>query len=166
MITTHAPASHHAPDALLPSTRPLPILLGSLSMPEVYDLIKTPAMAEWAMIAFRWPYGVRCPEPHCGSENVRPRRSLKCPDKPPVYFVCRACRKTFTVRTRYFLRDSPKPLTWWFWAIYLVAATSGSDPVTPASLTRLLDVTKDCAADIIQRIQDHIRDTGGGAEAL
>ena len=165
MITAQAPASHHAPHAL-PSTRPLPILLGSMSMPEVYDLTKTPATSERSVIAFRWPYGVRCPEPDCGSDDIRERRCNRRPNELPARFVCRVCDRHFTVRDEYFLQRSPKPLTFWFWAIYLVAATSGSDPVTPASLTRLLDVSKDCAANIIERIQEHIRDTSGGAGTL
>lgn len=136
-----------------------------MSMPEVYNLTKTPAAAERATITFRWPDGVRCPEPHCGSENIRLRRCNKRPNELPVRFFCQDCRKHFTVRTRYFLRHSSKCFVFWCWAIYLVAAT-GSDPVTPASLTRLLDVTSTCAADIIKRIREHIRDTGGGAEAL
>ena len=161
MIPANAPTPNHAPNAL-PSTGPFPILLGSMSMFEVRDLTTTDARAERSMIAFRWPYGVRCPEPACGSVNIRERRSYKRPNELPMQFVCRACDKKFTVRDGCFLRHSPKPLTFWFWAIYLVAATPESDPVTPASLTQVLDVTEDCAADIIERIQEHIRDTVGG----
>ena len=130
---------------------------------EVRDLAATDAKAERSVIAFRWPYGVRCPEPGCGSTNIRECRGYKRPNELPVQFECRACGKKFTVRDGCFLRRSPKPFTFWLWAIYLVATTSESDPVTPASLTQLLDVTQDCAADIIERIQEHIRDTGGGA---
>ena len=165
MIPTSIPTPHRAPHPP-PATRPLRILLGSLPMLEVCDLAITEAEAERSWIAYRWSYGVRCPTPDCGSETIRKRRGYKRTNEVPVRFFCQACGRGFTVRTNYFLAESALPFQVWFWALYLVMATSELEPVTPASLVRQLGVSEGCAGHMIQRILDNIRDTGRWAKAL
>ena len=121
---------------------------------EVHDLATTEPKAERSSITYRWPYRVRCPTPGCGSENIRERRGYKRTNSTPVRFVCQACGHQFTVRTGYFLARSAIPFQTWFWALYLVMATSELEPVTPASLVRQLGVSEESADYMIQRIRD------------
>ncbi len=167
MIPKPFPDLHSAPrQSTAPGTfvsRPL----GSLSMPEVLDLhANSEESAGQALIAYRWPYGVECTKPDCGSNDVRPCRSFKIPKKIPAQFYCRICRHRFTVRDNYFLSDSTKPLRVWLWALYLVEATSEFEPAIPATLSRQLGVSEACAAYMIWRIRQHVPGPAGPREPI
>ena len=134
-------------------------LLGNLAQLSMLDLIaqaRTETQAERAWIGFRWPHGVKCPRPGCGSTSARERRSHTRRKKSSVTFVCRGCGQPFTVRTHYVMEESPLGFRTWLWAAYLVAATiAHGAAVYPSLLSRRLGVTHKTAGDILQRIDPH-----------
>ena len=132
-------------------------------MLEVQDLAASNAEAGRSLIAYRWPNGVWCPR--CGSDSVRECRSHQPPSKQPVYFACASCGTRFTVRDGYFLADSSLNFMTWFWALYLVKASSELEPATQASLIRQLGVGEKTARDMIRRIRNHTPDASGWARA-
>ena len=130
--------------------------LAQLSMPDLIAQARTEAQAERAWIDFRWPHGVKCPRPGCGSASTRERRSHTRRKKSSVTFVCRGCDQPFTVRTHYVMEESPLGFRTWLWAAYLVAATiAHGAAMYPALLSRRLGVTHKTADDILQRIDPH-----------
>ena len=129
-----------------------------MSMAEVFDLIKTEVEAERSLIAYRWPDGPGCPKTGCGSQDIRECKGYARANELPINFVCRACDRRFTVRTGYFLSESPISFRTWFWALYLVLTATERDPITQASVVRLLGVSEACAPSVIERIRKHIRD--------
>lgn len=153
MNTANTPTSQISPAHQLIRAR-----LPAMSTPEVYDLTKTEADAERSLIAYRWPYGPICPVTGCGSRDIRECRGYKRANELPVNYVCRACRRRFTVRTGYFLSESSLSFRTWFWALYLVLTATELDPITQTSLVRLLGVAWASAPSIIQRIRAHTRD--------
>ena len=125
-------------------------------MAEVFDLVKTETNAERSLIAYRWPDGPRCPETDCGSQDIRECKGFARANELPVNFVCKACGRRFTVRTGYFLSESSLSFKTWFWALYLVLTGTERDPITPASVVRLLGIAEASAPSIIRRIRDHV----------
>ena len=130
-------------------------------MLEVHDLATSEAVAERSLIAYRWPHGVRCPRPACGSDSVRECRGYKRPNELPVKFVCEVCGHEFTVRDGYFLFGSTLPFRTWLWALYLMTANPELEPECQASLVRQLGVAEDSARSMIRRIKNHIPDANG-----
>ena len=122
MITANVPAIF---PIFPPVSELFRVRLPDLSILEVYELTKDAAKAERVIIAYRWPYGPRCPEQGCGSLHIRQCRGYKRANELPIRFVCIACGRRFTVRTGYFLSGSSLPFTVWLWALYLVLSTTG-----------------------------------------
>ena len=155
-VPTSSPAPHPTPAPQLLQTP-----LGSLSMLQVSDLTATEERSERVLIDYRWPLGrVLCPEPGCGSADVRESRGYKYPNHLPVRFVCQTGGHRFTVRTNYFLDRSPLPFKTWVWALYIVLATLEHETPAPASLVRDLGVAEDTAHYILSRLRDHLQDIG------
>ena len=157
LIPTCIPTSCRAPHPP-PATQPLQIPLESLSMLEVSDLAASEVNSERSIIDYRWPCGrARCPHLDCSSAKVRERRGYKRRNQLPVQFVCQTCGRPFTVRTNYFLARSRLPFRTWFWALYIVVATSEDEPPTPALLVRELGVSEASATFMLRRIRKHVQ---------
>ena len=100
----------------------------------------------------RWGDEPYCP--HCGSGSTR-----AIPNKTPMPYRCKDCRKHFSVRTKTVLAESPIPLHKWLMAIYLLhTARKG---VSSKQLERELGVTYKTAWFLSHRIREAMASRGG-----
>lgn len=100
----------------------------------------------------RWGDEPYCP--HCGSINAR-----AIPNKKPMPYRCRDCRKHFSVRTGTVLAESPIPLHKWLMAIYMLhTARKG---VSSVQMAKELGVTQKTAWFLEHRIRKAMEHRGG-----
>ncbi len=100
-----------------------------LADPIFHDEARAVAFVE----ATRWPEGVTCP--HCASDRVR-RMGGKT---QAGMFLCNACRRKFTCRTRTVMERSHVPLRKWLLAAHLLAASGKG--LSAREMERTLGVT-------------------------
>lgn len=97
---------------------------------QFHDRFGTEAACAEYLANARWPDGFVCP--HCGGRThsfIHTRRLYQC---------C-ACRKQTSLTAGTIFHRSRKPLTVWFWAIYLLAQDKKGCPAT--LLMKQLDVS-------------------------
>ena len=100
----------------------------------------------------RWGNEPYCP--HCGSLSTR-----AVPNRRPMPFRCKDCRKHFSVRTKTILAESPIPLKKWLMAIYLLhTARKG---VSSRQLHKELGITYKTAWFLSHRIREAMSSRGG-----
>lgn len=92
-------------------------------------------------VSLRWPDGVVCP--HCDD--------LRC------YFistrriwVCKTCRRQFSLKSGTLLEDSPLPLTKWFLATYLYSV---ENDLSSSRLARILVVKQETAWNMLNKLK-------------
>lgn len=90
----------------------------------------------------RWPTGFVCP--HCGGQ----RHSFICTRR---LYQCCTCRKQTSLTAGTIFHKSRKPLTLWFWAIYLLAQDKKGCPAI--LLMKQLDVSYPTAWLMAQKIR-------------
>ena len=100
----------------------------------------------------RWGDEPYCP--HCGSINAR-----AIPNKKPMPFRCRDCRKHFSVRTGTVLAESPIDLHKWLMAIYLLHTDRKG--VSSVQMAKELGVTQKTAWFLVHRIRKAMEHRGG-----
>ena len=90
-----------------------------------------------------WKDGAVCP--HCGSKNVKERKSRK------NFHHCNACQKDFTIRVGTIFEGSHLPLHKWLYTMYLmVMARKG---ISAMQLSKVLGVTYKTAWFVEHRIR-------------
>ena len=121
-----------------------------------------------ALVAMRWPNGVRCV--HCGSENIgklvvstikgnQDKDGKPKPDKTRRVWNCKSCKKQFTAKLGSIFAESPLPLSKWLPAVWqIVNAKNG---ISSHELARALDITQKSAWFMAHRIRTMIQRGGG-----
>jgi transposase-like protein len=94
------------------------------------------------MVTLRWPDGITCPRCGCGSAYFIKTRSL---------WVCKGCKKNFTVKSGTIMEGSPMGLDKWLTAIWMVA--NAKNGVSPLKAHRLLGITQKSAWFLLHRIR-------------
>ena len=87
-----------------------------MTLVEAVQRFSDEAEVEQMFIDARWPKGVTCPNPDCGSNNIQHRANRK-----PAPFRCRACRKDFSVKTGTVMESSKLQLSKWALTAYLMS---------------------------------------------
>jgi transposase-like protein len=91
----------------------------------------------------RWPDGFRCPA--CGRDDA-----LKLPSR--VLWRCKACGRDTSVTAGTVLHRTRTPLTYWFWAAYLVATHTPG--LSALQLQRQLGIKRyETAWTILQKLR-------------
>lgn len=114
--------------------------------------------AREAMEAVLWPYGPVCP--HCGSLDRIGKVSGKSA-RPGLYY-CGECKKQFTVTVGTIFERSKVPLSKWWLAVHLMAASKKG--VSAHQLHRMLGVTYQTAWFMEHRIRTAM--TAGGLSTM
>src|SRR6185503_10760734 len=94
------------------------------------------------MIGLRWPDGLTCPRCDCKAANFIKTRRL---------WICKDCKKNFTVKVGTIMQDSPMGLDKWLIAIWVIANTKRG--VRPSNVHRLLGITRKSAGFLLHRIK-------------
>ena len=105
------------------------------------------AAAEKWFIKTRWPNGIACPRPGCGSMNV-----LKKSKHKTMRFQCRDCRRFFSVRTGTVMEKSPLGYQTWVIAMYLQSTSLKG--VSSMKLHRDLGISQKSAWYLGHRIRE------------
>ncbi len=104
--------------------------------------------------AQRWPHGPYCP--FCGEAEAITR--LQGKSTAPGMYICRSCRKKFTVTVGTVFERSHIGLAKWMLAFRLMA--SSTKGVSAHQLHRSLDVTYRTAWFMAHRIREAMREEG------
>jgi transposase-like protein len=98
-----------------------------------------------------WPNGPYCP--HCGSlEKIG---KIEGKSARPGLYYCGACKKQFTVTVGTIFERSKVPLSKWWFAIHLLAASKKG--ISSNQLSRMLGVTVQTAWFMSHRIREAMR---------
>lgn len=101
-----------------------------------------PDTALGCMIAIRWPDGITCPR--CGDDRhsfVKTRR----------IWICKGCKKHFSVKLGTIMEDSPIGLDKWLSAIWLIV--SAKNGISSYEIHRALGITQKSAWFVLHRIR-------------
>lgn len=94
----------------------------------------------------RWGDSPTCPA--CGNDkNITARKGKRL-----GYFLCRDCKKEFTVRTGTIFQRSHIPLHKWLYAIYMVVTSRKG--ISSLQLSKEIGVTQKSAWFLLQRIRE------------
>ena len=107
--------------------------------------------AREAMEAILWPSGATCPR--CGSLDRIGKVSGKSA-RPGLYY-CGGCKRQFTVTVGTIFERSKVPLSKWWLAVHLLAASKKG--MSSHQLMRMLDVTYQTAWFMTHRIREAMR---------
>ncbi len=113
-------------------------------------------VAREAMEAVLWPNGPICPR--CRNIDRIGRVSGKSA-RPGLYY-CGGCKRQFTVTVGTIFERSMVPLSKWWFAVHLLAASKKG--MSAHQLMRMLDVTYPTAWFMARRIREAMRDGGLG----
>ena len=105
------------------------------------------ATKEFAMV--RWPEGVQCPR--CGSHAKHSYISTR------RIFMCKDCRKQFSLKAGTIFEDSPLGMDKWMVAVWVLTNTKNG--TSSHELGRSLGITQKSAWFMLQRIR-HAMTTG------
>jgi transposase-like protein len=83
-----------------------------------HSIFRDETAARLALENLRWPEGVRCPRPGCGSTEVAKIGGEKQTHRNGL-FNCRTCRRQFTVTVGTVMHRSKVPLTKWMQVAHL-----------------------------------------------
>ena len=106
-----------------------------------------PDTALGCMVAIRWPDGITCPR--CESDRhsfVKTRR----------IWICKGCKKHFSVKLGTIMEDSPIGLDKWLTAIWLIV--NAKNGISSYELHRSLGVTQKTAWFLLHRIRLAMQD--------
>jgi transposase-like protein len=108
-----------------------------------------PQVAHDFFVALRFPNGVACPRPGCGSADL---------NYLPKHFrwYCRECKKQFSAKVGTALEDSPISLTKWLPAFWLIS--SNRNGISSYEIARGLGVTQKTAWFMLHRIRLAMQD--------
>src|ERR1044072_5569861 len=94
------------------------------------------------MIGLRWPNGITCPRCCCKAASFIKTRRL---------WICKDCKKNFTVKVGTIMEDSPMGLDKWLIAIWMIANTKIG--VSAFKIHRVLGITLKSAWFMLHRIE-------------
>lgn len=109
---------------------------------EAVKYFSDPGTALGCMVAIRWPDGITCPR--CESTEhsfVRTRR----------IWICRGCKKHFSVKLGTIMEDSPIGLDKWLSAIWLIV--NAKNGISSYEVHRALGITQKSAWFLLHRIR-------------
>lgn len=116
-----------------------------MTLMEAVQKFSTEEAAEEWFISKRWRNGVICP--HCESSNI-----AVIPNRKPMPFRCRDCRKHFSVRTGSVFQSSKLPMSKWAIGIFLMSTRTKG--VSSLQLARDLGITQKSAWHMAHRIRE------------
>jgi len=90
----------------------------------------------------RWPDGITCPGCGCKAVSFIKTRRL---------WICKDCKKNFTVKVGTIMEDSPIGLDKWLIAIWMIA--NARDDVSSLKAHRVLGITQKSAWFLLHRIK-------------
>lgn len=96
-------------------------------------------------VQIRWPDGVSCPRPGCGSRHVAYLKNVQ-------RWYCNDCKKQFSAKVGTVFGDSPIGLDKWLPAIWLLA--SNRNGISSHELARALKVSQKTAWFMLHRIRE------------
>jgi transposase-like protein len=111
-------------------------------------------VAREAIEALMWPNGPVCP--HCGNADQARIAALTTKSARPGLRYCDECKKQFTVTVGTIFERSKVPLSKWWMAIHLMAASKKG--VSAHQLHRMLGVAYQTAWFMEHRIREAMRD--------
>lgn len=94
------------------------------------------------MIGLRWPDGITCPR--CGSKAANFIKTRRL-------WICKDCKKNFTVKVGTIMEDSPMGLDKWLITIWMIANTKRG--ISPLNVHRILGITRKSARFLLHRIE-------------
>ena len=94
------------------------------------------------MIGLRWPDGITCPRCGCKAASFIKTRRL---------WICKDCKKNFTVKVGTIMEDSPIGLDKWLIAIWMIANTKRG--ISSLNVHRILGITRKSAWFLLHRIE-------------
>lgn len=109
---------------------------------EAVKYFSDPDVALGCMVAIRWPQGITCPR--CESTEhsfVRTRR----------IWICKGCKKHFSVKLGTIMEDSPIGLDKWLSAIWLIV--NAKNGISSYEIHRGLGITQKSAWFLLHRIR-------------
>ena len=109
---------------------------------EAVKYFSDPDTALGCMVAIRWPDGITCPR--CESTEhsfVRTRR----------IWICKGCKKHFSVKLGTIMEDSPIGLDKWLSAIWLIV--NAKNGISSYEIHRALGITQKSAWFLLHRIR-------------
>ena len=122
-----------------------------ISLLELADMFPNEQSAVKWFEETRWPHGRACP--HCGTLSTS-----ETPNRRPMPYWCKDCRKYFSVRTGTALECSRLPLRKWVFAVYIYVTNLKS--VSSMKLHRDLRVTQKTAWFMLHRLREAWDDSG------
>jgi transposase-like protein len=111
---------------------------------EAVTYFADPERAEKYAEAIRWPNGVACPRPDCGSMAVAYLKNAR-------RWYCNDCKRKFSAKVNSIFEESPIPFTKWLPAIWMIA--NHRNGVSSCELARALGVTQKTAWFMLHRIR-------------
>jgi|SRR5580698_3824259 transposase-like protein len=119
------------------------------TMLEAVRMFADQQVAHDFFVQIRFPNGVACPRPGCGSAAVA--------YMPKVWrWYCNDCKRQFSAKVGTVLEDSPISLTKWLPAIWLIA--SNRNGISSYEIARGLKVTQKTAWFMLHRIREMMAD--------
>jgi transposase-like protein len=116
---------------------------------EAVRMFADPQIAHDFFVQIRFPNGVACPRPGCGSAAVA--------YMPKVWrWYCNECKRQFSAKVGTVFEDSPIALTKWLPAIWLIA--SNRNGISSYEIARGLKVTQKTAWFMLHRIREMMAD--------
>ncbi|HTW84144.1 MAG TPA: IS1595 family transposase [Candidatus Sulfotelmatobacter sp.] len=103
-----------------------------------------PQVAHDFFVAIRWPNGMACPRPGCGSADVAPIKGRNA-------WRCRECDRQFTAKVGTIFEDSPIGFDKWLPAMWLLSADRNG--VSSCEVARSLGVTQKTAWFMLHRLR-------------
>ena len=116
-----------------------------ITLMDAVNKFNTEEKAEAWFVEKRWADGIRCP--HCAGDNIHRRNGNRS-----LPFLCRSCRKDFSVKTGTVMHGSKLPLSKWAIAFYLYSTSLKG--VSSMKLHRDLGVTQKTAWHMAHRIRE------------
>ncbi len=116
---------------------------GTISTFEFFQKFPDENAAIYYLEDLRWEDGVYCP--YCDSEEITELKEFP-------YFLCRDCRKKFTVRTDSVFERSHIPLHKWLYAMYLLQTARKG--ISSLQLSKELGITQKSAWFLLHRLRE------------
>lgn len=94
------------------------------------------------MVRMRWPNGIECPRCECKTASFISTRRL---------WICKQCKKNFTVKQGTIMEDSPIGLDKWLTAIWMIA--NAKNGISSWEVHRAIGITQKSAWFLLHRIR-------------
>jgi transposase-like protein len=119
------------------------------TMLEAVRMFANEQIAHEFFVQIRFPHGVACPRPGCGSAAVAYMAKH-------WRWYCNECKRQFSAKVGTVFEDSPISLTKWLPAIWLIA--SNRNGISSYEIARGLGVTQKTAWFMLHRIREMMAD--------